>query len=240
MTPEKAAPQTEQAPGGVADQAPNGEKNGTGNGVKATRRRPGRKPGSRADDWEVKRRRILDVAAEVFFTRGYERGTTKEIAERAGMSQPTIYHYVGSKEVLMTEIARQVDRDFTGALDDALAEPAPPEIQLRRMIEAFVRALALNQRTFAVYWKEFRSLPKDVGREVSGHERDFVVRVEEVVARAQEQGILPSGHPTRVVSEGILGMMSWMHWWFKPDEFDADQVAAAFCDLIGLPPAPGD
>ncbi|GAA2293412.1 TetR/AcrR family transcriptional regulator [Actinomadura sp. NPDC048955] len=200
-----------------------------------TRRRPGRKPGSRNDDWEDKRRRILDVAADVFFVRGYDRGTTKEIAERAGMSQPTIYHYVGSKEVLMSEIARQVDRDFTRALDEALAAPADPATQLRRVIDAFVRSLALNQRTFAVYWKEFRSLPADVGREVSGHERDFVVRVEEVVSRAQEQGVLPAEHPTRVVSEGILGMMSWMHWWYKPDEFDAEQVSAAFCDLIGLP-----
>lgn len=200
-----------------------------------TRKRPGRKPGSRSDDWEDKRRRILDVAADVFFTRGYDRGTTKEIAERAGMSQPTIYHYVGSKEVLMSEIAHQVDRDFTGALDEALAVPADPATQLRRVIGAFVHSLALNQRTFAVYWKEFRSLPESVGREVSGHERDFVIRVEEVVSRAQEQGILPARHPTRIVSEGILGMMSWMHWWYKPDEFNADQVAAAFCDLIGLP-----
>ncbi|TYK46865.1 TetR/AcrR family transcriptional regulator [Actinomadura decatromicini] len=204
------------------------------------RRRPGRRPGSRSGDWEAKRRRILDVAADVFFVRGYERGTTKEIAERAGMSQPTIYHYVGSKEVLMSEIARQVDRDFTAALDEALDVPADPATQLRRVIDAFVRSLALNQRTFAVYWKEFRSLPKDVGREVSGHERDFVVRVEEVVRRAQDEGVLPAGHPTRIVSEGILGMMSWMHWWYKPDEFDADQVSRAFCDLIGLPAASED
>jgi len=200
-----------------------------------TRRRPGRRPGRRNDDWEDKRRRILDVAAEVFFVRGYDRGTTQEIAERAGMSQPTIYHYVGSKEVLMSEIARQVDRDFTKALDDAFAVPADTATQLRRIIGAFVRSLAINQRTFAVYWKEFRALPEDVGREVSGHERDFVARVEEVVSRAQKEGVLPAEHPTRIISEGILGMMSWMHWWYRPDEFDPDQVAAAFCDLIGLP-----
>lgn len=198
------------------------------------RRRPGRRQGSRNDDWDVKRRRILDIAADVFFARGFDRGTTKEIAARAGMSQPMIYHYFGSKERLMSEIARQVDRDFTDALDEALMGVGETAEQLRRMIGAFVRSLTHNQRTFAVYWKEYRSIPPDVAREVSGHERDFVVRVEELVGRAQEEGVLPAGHSTRIVSEGILGMMSWMHWWYKPGEFDADQITRAFCDLIGV------
>jgi hypothetical protein len=28
--------------------------------------------------------------------------------------------------------------------------------------------------------------------------------------------------------------MSWMHWWYRPGEFDQQQVATAFRALIGL------
>lgn len=185
-------------------------------------------------DWERKRRKILDVAADVFFIRGFQGGTTKEIAERAGLSQPTIYYYVGSKEDLMAEIALQVDRDFTKALDEALAQPGDLTVQLGRIIDSFVASLVLNQRTFAVYWKEYRAIPADLAKEISSDERDYVRRVEAVVAAAQHAGILPAQRPTRVVTEGLLGMLSWTHWWYKPDEFSADEVAQTFKAMLGL------
>ncbi|MFI6985252.1 TetR/AcrR family transcriptional regulator [Embleya sp. NPDC050154] len=211
----------------------------------ATNRTPGRaattpRKGSRStagrptDDWMRKRREILDVAAEVFFTSGFDRGTTKEIAARVGMSQPSLYHYVGSKEDLMSEIARQVYRDFTQALDEALSGDHEPREQLRRVIHAFVATLVVNQHTFAVYWKEYRAIPAPVAREARAQERAFVERVERVVSAAQKQGVLSDKHSTRILSEGILGMMSWVHWWFRPGESSAEEISAAFCDLVGL------
>ena len=191
------------------------------------------------DEWVSKRREILDAAADVFFRRGFSKGTTKEIAALVGMSQPSIYHYVGSKEDLMVEISRQVSRDFTVRIDRALEAGGEPVEKLSRAIESFVEALVLNQRTFAVYWKEYRSLPADVGREVRADEVAYVGRFEELVGEVQRQGYLPADSPTRVVSEGILGMLSWMHWWYRPDEFSQDMVSATFLAMLGLPPARG-
>lgn len=195
----------------------------------------GRDPERGRDDWNRKRRQILDAAAEVFFHRGFTRGTTKEIATKVGMSQPSIYHYVGAKDDLMAEIARQVSRDFTERLDEAMAADGGPTSRLARVIDSFVASLVLNQHTFAVYWKEYRSLPPDVAREVSAEQRAYVERFEALVEEVQAAGHLPQDKPTRVVSEGILGMMSWMHWWYRPDEYTPEQVAATFRTLIGLP-----
>jgi len=191
---------------------------------------------ARASDWERKRREILAAAAEVFFERGFERGTTKEIAERVGLSQPSIYHYVGNKQSLMAEIANQVSTDFTVTLDAAVASSDDPVEQLRAIIHSFAEALALNVKTFAVYWKELGSIPEETATPVAASQRSYVARVDAVVAACQRQGALPARQPTHVLAEGILGMLSWMHWWFKPDgRMTADQVAQAFCELIGLP-----
>lgn len=188
-----------------------------------------------SEEWARKRRQILDAAAEVFFVHGFARGTTKEIAAKVGMSQPSIYHYVGSKEDLMVEIARQVSGDFTERLDEVIRAGGSPLEQLCRVIDSFVESLVLNQRTFPVYWKEYRSLPPDVAKEVSAAERSYVQRFEDLVRHVQQAGHLPADQPTRVVSEGILGMMSWMHWWYRPEEFTPQQVATAFRALAGLP-----
>jgi TetR/AcrR family transcriptional regulator, cholesterol catabolism regulator len=196
--------------------------------------RPLRSTEKHGAEWQRRRRRLLDTAADVFFRRGFQAGTTKEIAELAGMSQSTIYHYVDSKEQLMGDIARQVYSDFTESLDQALTSDRDPAAQLGRVIDAFISSLVLNQQTFAVYWKEFRAIPREIAREARAQERAFIHRVERIVAAAQADGTLPAHHATQLLSEGILGMMSWMHWWYRPEEHTPRQISAAFRDLIGL------
>ena len=50
------------------------------------------------------REELLAAAAELFTTRGYTTTTTRALAERAGMRQASMYHYVGGKEDLLAEL----------------------------------------------------------------------------------------------------------------------------------------
>ena len=43
------------------------------------------------------REKILESALDLFFTKGYDAVGVEEIAERAGITKPTLYHYFGSK-----------------------------------------------------------------------------------------------------------------------------------------------
>jgi len=190
-------------------------------------------------EWGRRRREILDAAAEVFFLRGFDRGTTKEVAGRVGLTQPAIYHYVGSKQDLIVEIARQVDGDFSAAIDSAMATSSDPVEQLRSVVYAFTDALSRNRLSFALYWKEYRAIPPDVAKSVAAHQRNFIGQVSDLVAQAQERGALPATQPTEIVTQGILGMLSWMYWWYRPDgPYRPDDIARGFLALIGLPETP--
>jgi TetR/AcrR family transcriptional regulator, cholesterol catabolism regulator len=188
--------------------------------------------------WDRRRRAVLAGAAEVFFERGFARGTTNEIAQRVGLSQPAIYHYVGSKEDLISEIAHQVDRDFSEALERTIDASDEPVAQLRGIIASFADTLTRNHRTFAVYWQEQHSLPDAVREETAADLRRYMARIDEVVAAVQQLGLLSPQAPTRVVTEGIIGMLSWMYWWYRPGgRYDAQQIADTFCEMLGLPAA---
>ncbi|WP_443071145.1 TetR/AcrR family transcriptional regulator [Streptomyces sp. NBC_01476] len=50
------------------------------------------------------REELLTAAAELFTTRGYTATTTRALAERAGIRQASMYHYVGGKEDLLAEL----------------------------------------------------------------------------------------------------------------------------------------
>jgi AcrR family transcriptional regulator len=197
--------------------------------------RPGRAAGDPDSEWDRRRREILEAAAEVFFHKGFDRGTTKEVAARVGLTQPAIYHYVGSKQDLIIEIARQVDNEFSEAMAGALSTSSDPVEQLRSVVYAFTDALSRNRLSFALYWKEYRAIPPNVAKSVSAHHRTFIEQFSDLVRKSQALGALPADQPTEIVSQGLLGMLSWTYWWYRPDgpSSPAD-IARGFLALVGL------
>lgn len=60
--------------------------------------------------------KILDIAEELFFTKGYEVTPVSEILEKAGIAKGTLYHHFKNKEDILDEvIQRQGHRFFSKA-----------------------------------------------------------------------------------------------------------------------------
>jgi AcrR family transcriptional regulator len=185
--------------------------------------------------FDLKRREILAGAARVFDRRGFTAGTTKEVAAEVDLSQPAIYHYVGSKEALLSEIALQVARDMLAAVESGLAAGDTPREQLRSVIREFTNAVLRDQVEFAVFWKELNSLPTEVRTLVEQGERYFISRVADLIGQLQASGDLPADAPQPVVTEAILGMVCWTYHWYRPNKSPSpDALAKVFCDLVGL------
>ncbi len=185
----------------------------------------------------AKRADIVDVAAEVLYERGFSAGTTREIAAEVGLTQPAIYHYVGSKDHLLAAIAEHVDREMTAALERGVLRSVMPEGQLTGIIEEFTIAVLTNQKAFAVYYRENHHIEAGVRARVEAHEREFVRRTSKLVSDLQEGGVLPGAEPPTVIAEAILGMASWSYRWYRPGgRATPKAVARAFTRLIGMTP----
>lgn len=186
-------------------------------------------------DHETKRTIIIEAAADVFFARGFVAGTTKEIAARVGLTQPAIYHYVGSKHVLLEEIVHTVDAHMADALHRGLSRGSTARERLVAIIEEFTEAVVRDRRLFAVYYKEMHVLPPPLREQSEAHEAQFVRAVAAVVRELQEDGQLPAEQPTTAITEAILGMVSWAHQWYRPEgALDAPAIAHMFITLLGL------
>jgi TetR/AcrR family transcriptional regulator, cholesterol catabolism regulator len=184
---------------------------------------------------EAKRREILAGAARVFHRRGFAAGTTKEIAAEVGLSQPAIYHYLGSKDDLLREIALKVDEDLMGALERGLARGGTSRERLRSVIDEFVGAIIENQENFEVYLKEFNAFAPDVQAKVTRDERRFMTRLGALVAEAQaDEGFAPGADPL-VAAHGIAGMVCWIFHWYRPAKgLDRHGIAQVLCSLVGV------
>ena len=188
-------------------------------------------------DYELKRRAIIEGAAEVFAEKGFVAGTTKDIAARVGLSQPAIYHYAETKEDLLTEIALRVEADMQRALREALETDGDDIVKLVSFVHRFTAAVIANQLTFAVYYKEMHQLSPDLRDRIRDAEGEFVAGVRGLVQNVQDQGgLLEAASPT-VVTEAIVGMISWVYRWYRADgPLSAAEIADTFVKVIGLAP----
>ena len=86
--------------------------------------------------------RVLAAAARLFGELGYAATTTNKIAEAAGISVGTLYHYVGDKDALLSALAERHLADaaarIAAAFDRLRAQEPDLATSLRTVIEAIV------------------------------------------------------------------------------------------------------
>ena len=72
---------------------------------------------------EETKREILEATIDTISEKGYAPTTTKEIAERAGVSEGTIFKYFGTKKELLRQIVETTIKDFKEySLNEAIPE----------------------------------------------------------------------------------------------------------------------
>ncbi|MFF3342242.1 TetR/AcrR family transcriptional regulator [Streptomyces flavidovirens] len=110
--------------------------------MSTTGRRVGRpRAQQRRDNGLTPREELLEAAAELFTTHGYAATTTRAVAERAGMRQATMYHYVAGKEELLAgllestvapslALARRLLADDTASAEARLWQLCRSDVEL--------------------------------------------------------------------------------------------------------------
>ena len=106
------------------------------------------------------RQRIIDAATELFNTRGYSGTSTRDIAIRAGLQQPSLYTHFAVKADILLEVMMQTVRP---SIDLAAQLVAAGELQpverLERLVDFDVRMLYGGEWNIALlgYLPEVRS-----------------------------------------------------------------------------------
>lgn len=91
------------------------------------------------------RRRIIDVALELFREQGYDGTTMRMIASEAGVSLGNTYYYFKSKEDLILEFYDQLQTAHSARAEEVLATETELEERLRGVVRAWVDEAAPYQ-----------------------------------------------------------------------------------------------
>jgi AcrR family transcriptional regulator len=145
----------------------------------------------------------LAAASRLFGRRGYTAVTTVMIAEEAGVSEGTIYHYFGSKDALACAAAARYGRGFAEAMFDGFDPNAglPDVDAVIRRAFAYVR---FSDPLFGVFL-----LADDAGQSLPAkraNRAEIVTRLTEIFSVWRKQGLIRRAEP-RILAELSFGLV---------------------------------
>jgi AcrR family transcriptional regulator len=94
------------------------------------------------------RRKILDVALELFSTQGYDRTSLRELSERLGFSKAALYYHFKAKADILTALAGDLIDQCEGIAKNALENP-DRSLAARTTVLADLVDLLLSNRATA-------------------------------------------------------------------------------------------
>jgi AcrR family transcriptional regulator len=97
-----------------------------------------------------RRTQILAAAMDVFSERGFHGARTRDLAERAGVSEALIFRHFPTKEDVIRAILELVGLEERIEAMEAQFEPLPPREALQRIAEVTLTALRDDPRVFRV------------------------------------------------------------------------------------------
>lgn len=194
------------------------------------RRRAALKDGS--EEYQERRRELVEAAASIFREKGYQATTFKDIAERVGADRATLYYYFSGKEELYQEAVQGVVDVNIREFERIDASSLSPREKLAEMIRQILSSYSESYPYPYVYIQE------DMGhalhdswwaRAMARKARQVESILVDAIRDAQDEGAARSDVSAAVATKALFGMINWTHRWFTPDgELSPEQLIESF------------
>jgi AcrR family transcriptional regulator len=169
-------------------------------------------------------KRIVEVSADLFSTKGYLETSMEDIAEAAGLTKGGAYYYFGSKsDILYFICTTYINLDLEN-LAQTLAGKKNGAERLRSIVFRHIAHYANNTSAARTLLNEAYALPPENHSEVLAMERKYFNMVRQVVSE-----YLGNRHPREIVTAltfTLFGMMNWIYSWYDPKgKIDHEKLA---------------
>ncbi|WP_043456168.1 TetR/AcrR family transcriptional regulator [Gordonia polyisoprenivorans] len=167
----------------------------------------------------------LAAALAAFAEHGYHGTSVREIAARAGLSVPGLYHHYPSKQSLLQGLLERTMTDLLARSEQAIREAGPePVRRFDAVVESLLRFHMYRREQAFVGSTEIRSLDDSYKPTYIGHRDRQQHMVDEIVFAGVEAGDFETEYP-KDAARAVATMCVGVSTWFKLDgELGADEL----------------
>jgi len=173
--------------------------------------------------------RLFDVAAALFWEKGYAATSTREIAAAVGIQQASLYYHIPSKEDLLYQLCVSSLEPLLAEVQSALSGVAHPLNRIRVLARAHLATLLKYQRRHVTMMTELRALSGRHRAEVVALRDRYAELVRSLLEDAQAAALVRTDIPAQYLNLALLNILNWAVLWFRGNQaLSADQLADLF------------
>ncbi len=185
-------------------------------------------PAVRAPRADNRLPRILDAAARLFRTQGFEGTSVRDIVRAVGMLPGSLYYHFAAKEDLLAEVYAEGVRRISARVRAAVGRHDDPWARLEAACVAHLEAI-LEDDDYAQVVIRVRpaAAPAAQPRLVALRD-DYEAIFTALVADLR----LPRGTDRRTLRLMLLGALNWSQTWYHPGRDTPKTIARRFVALL--------
>lgn len=179
------------------------------------------------------KRRIVQIASDLFSERSYLGVSMNDIAERLGISKPALYYHFSSKLQIYSEVLADVLAELRARIAEA-AEAESPSERLHRLVTNYLE-FGMREKNL-VNALVLKLSPEDaqLRRRILSSREGILDQVQPVIE--QTVASLPEGVDSACVTEMLMALMDGLliEYSFLDKTIDPEKVANQILAVLAL------
>lgn len=188
---------------------------------------------STRDKYEQKHQAAIRAAAAVFAENGYHGSSTRDIAERMGIKQGSLYYYFRSKEDALSEVCLYGVQDYAERMQTIAASDQSFEAMLTATVTSHLTKYREKNEALRVYNAERLYLPASKREKLYELGSGYRQQLEAIFSDAVASGELRSTVDCHFASQAVIGLCNaWGELIVRDADLDIAEVIEKCVDLL--------
>ncbi|HSC53974.1 MAG TPA: TetR/AcrR family transcriptional regulator [Phnomibacter sp.] len=181
---------------------------------------------------QSRKEQILDQAAALFKTKGFNATTMRHLAEHLQMEAASLYNHISSKEELLRDICFFVADQFNEHLAQIEADPFPPAQKIENLLRFHIHMLITRHNEVYVSNRDWKHLKEPHLSNFLQTRRQYENRLAAIVQQGIELGQFRRVHPHVATLAMLSTVRSIEYWQRSKRQISSRQVAEDLITLI--------
>ena len=189
--------------------------------------------GTGTHKYEQQRHTAIRAAATVFAEKGFHGACTKDIAERMGIKQGSLYYYFKSKEEALGEVCLYGIQDYVEHMATIADSEQPFEAKLIATVTSHLSSYRERNEALKVYNDERLYLPKTRRSRLKELGSDYRQRLEGIFEEGKESGAVRQSVDCHFAAQAVIGMCNaWGDLIVRDSDLELFDVIQKCTDLL--------
>ncbi len=188
---------------------------------------------SESSRYQHQKQLAIRSAASVFAEKGFHGASTRDIAEKMGIKQGSLYYYFKSKEDALGEVCLYGIEDYVEHMSSIAASNQPFEAKLMATVTSHLSSYRERNEALKVHNDERLYLPEDKRAKLKALGSRYRQQLEMIFEEGARTGALRDTVDCHFAAQAVIGMCNgWGDIIVRDPELDLFDLIQKCTDLV--------